>query len=246
MNSTQVYSSKAEKYGRYRWSYAPEAIQTILDRTGITTDSVVADIGAGTGILTREFIGKVKCIFAIEPNPEMRAISAKEFAQYPSCKIIDGQAEATTLANQSIDLITAAQAIHWFEPQKAKQEFERILKPGSWLAICCNYGTDHKLGTALQDVYPSENTRETIRARRNQPISYYFNDGEFLKQEYPFKLQATWKEFFGGLSTASFAPDDDSPLYAEFEQAAKYVFKRFSTDGLIAQHGVTELYLGKI
>jgi hypothetical protein len=46
------YSSKAEKYAKYRWGYAAQAIQTIFDVTGISSQSCVADIGAGTGILT--------------------------------------------------------------------------------------------------------------------------------------------------------------------------------------------------
>ena len=246
MDSTHVFSTKAEKYARYRWSYAPEAIQTIFDVTGITDASVVADIGAGTGILTREFIGRVKHIFAVEPNPEMRAIAAREFAQYPSCQVVDGRSEATTLADNSIDLITAAQAIHWFAPQAAKKEFHRILKPAGWLAICRNYGTNHELGEALQDVFPVETDTETLMIGKSQPRSFYFGDGEYRRQEYPFKTQVSWEEFFGGLSTASFAPDEDNLLYAEFENGARKVFDRFSSDGLILQHGVTELYLGPI
>ncbi len=246
MNTTQVYSSKAEKYARYRWSYAPEAIQTILDVTGITAESVVADIGAGTGILTQEFVGQVKRIFAVEPNPEMRAIATRKLAQYPSCQVVDGRSEATTLADNSIDLITAAQAIHWFDPQAAKKEFHRILKPAGWLAICRNYGTDHELGEALQDVYPVETDTETLMIGKSQPRSFYFEDGEYRRQEYPFKIQVTWEEFFGGVSTASFAPDEGSLLYAEFENGVRKVFDRFSSEGLILQQGVTELYLGQI
>ena len=81
MDPTEVFSSKAEKYARYRWGYAPEAIQTIFDRAGITQESTVADIGAGTGILTREFVGRVGQIFAVEPNPEMRAILTRQLGR---------------------------------------------------------------------------------------------------------------------------------------------------------------------
>ena len=88
MTTTQAYSTKADKYDKYRWSYAPEAIQTIFNTTGITTSSVVADIGAGTGIMTREFIGKVGQIFAVEPNLEMRALAAKNLAKIPSCQVV--------------------------------------------------------------------------------------------------------------------------------------------------------------
>ena len=60
MDTTEVFSSKAEKYAKYRWDYAPQAIQTILEVTQVSRQSSVADIGAGTGILTKHFMGKVK------------------------------------------------------------------------------------------------------------------------------------------------------------------------------------------
>jgi len=246
MDPIFAFSTKAENYARYRWSYAPKAIRTIFEVTGITAESVVADIGAGTGILTREFIGKVKQIFTVEPNPEMRAIAAREFAKYPSCEVVDGRAEATTLPDHSVNLITAAQAVHWFEPQATKKEFHRILKPTGWLAICRNYGTDHELKQALQKVFPVENDTGSLMVGERQLISFYFGKNQYLKQEYPFTQQVSWDEFLGGLSTASYAPDEGSSLYLEFESAARKVFDRFSSNGLLTQHGATELYLGQI
>ena len=97
MEPTGVFSTKADKYACYRWDYATQAIQTILDGTGVTRESAIADIGAGTGILTRHLIGKVKRIFVVEPNAEMRRIAARDLAAYPVCCIVDGRAEATTL-----------------------------------------------------------------------------------------------------------------------------------------------------
>ena len=200
----------------------------------------------GTGILTREFIGKVERVFAVEPNPEMRAIAARELRQYPSCHVIDGRAEATTLADESVDLITAAQSIHWFEPQAGKKEFLRILKPGGWLAICRNHGIENELSDALQKIFPGEGDTSALMLGNRKPRSYYFGDGEYLKQDFPFRSQLNWDEFVGSLSTASNAPDEGSSGYLEFEQAARSVFNQFGIDNSINIHGVTELYLGQI
>jgi ubiquinone/menaquinone biosynthesis C-methylase UbiE len=246
MDTTDVFSTKAKKYARYRWKYAPEAIQTIFDQTGITNESCVADIGAGTGILTREFIGRVAQIFAVEPNPEMRAIAAKELDRFPSCQVINGRAEATTLADHSVDLVTAAQAVHWFKPEATRREFYRILKPGGWLAICRNYGTNPELGEALKAIYPEETDTETLMVGKRQPRSYYFRDDDYLKAEFPFQSQAAWEEFLGSLSTASFAPDEGSAFYPQFERRARNIFDNFSVNDRIEMHGMTELYLGKI
>jgi ubiquinone/menaquinone biosynthesis C-methylase UbiE len=246
MDVTDLFTKKAGKYAKYRWDYAPQAIHTIFDVTGITSESSVADIGAGTGILTRAFAGKVRRVYAVEPNPEMRAMAIKELGGYPSCVIVDGRAEATTLADRSIDLIAAAQSIHWFEPQFAKKEFYRILKPGGWIAICRNYGTDREVSAALEAIYPAENDTEALMVGKKQPRSFYFSGNDYLKQDFPFTTQVTWVVFIGSLSTASYAPDEDSPSYTSFERGARKVFDRFSTGGLLELHGVTELYLGRI
>ena len=98
MKSTTIFSSKAEKYAKYRWKYAPDCINTIVKVTCISKESIVADIGAGTGILTKEFVGIVKRVYAVEPNPEMRTILAKELEHSPACQVVDGSAAATTIS----------------------------------------------------------------------------------------------------------------------------------------------------
>ena len=246
MKTHSVFSSKAQKYARYRWKYAPDCIATIIKTSGITDRSIVADIGAGTGILTKEFVGKAGRIYAIEPNPEMRAILAKELEHFPSCHVIDGCAEATALVDSSVDLVTVAQTIQWFEPSKAKHEIYRILKPGGWLAICRNYGTDDELERALSGVYPPETDTEGLMIGRNTPKSFYYCGDEYIKREFPFSNSTNWEVFLGALATASYAPVEGSDLYAQFEQKARQVFERFSSNGMIEQHGMTELYLGQI
>lgn len=246
MKSINVFSSKAEKYAKYRWTYAPAAIQDILEITGITPDSALADIGAGTGILTREFIGKVKRVYAVEPNAEMRAILKRELGKQATCTILGAQAEATTLMSQSIDVITAAQAVHWFDWKKARAEFYRILKPGGWIVICRNYGSDPELGEALQKVYPAETNTEQLMMGKGKPRSFYYGNGEFARKEYANLNQVNWKRFLGGLLTASNAPDEESSFYAAFEHKARSVFDEFSINNVIELHSVTEVYIGQI
>lgn len=196
--------------------------------------------------MTREFVGKVKQIFAVEPNPEMRAIAARELGGFPSCQVLNGRAEATTLAGNSVNLIIAGQAVHWFEPEFARREFYRILEPGGWLAFCRNYGSDRELGEALQGVYPAENDTEMLMVGKRQPRSFYFGGDDFLKTDFPFRLQLAWEAFLGSLSTASFAPDTGSELYVQFKHNSRIVFDRFNTNGSIEVRGMTELYLGQI
>jgi ubiquinone/menaquinone biosynthesis C-methylase UbiE len=248
MDTIDVFSAKAATYARYRWDYAAQAIQTILDVTQVSHESVVADIGAGTGILTRHFAGKVKQVLAVEPNQEMRRLAASELGAHPGCRVVEGRAEATTLPDHAVDLITAAQAMHWFEPQPTRIEFARILKPGGWLAVLRNYGTDDVLSAALAEMFPEGNSLDTapLMKGRGTPLSFYYGGDRYLKQVFPFTTRSTREAFIGSLSTASYAPDKESPLYADFERAANQVFDRLSRDGWLESHAATELYLGHI
>ena len=108
MDPTGVFSTKAEKYVRYRWDYAPTAIQRTFEQNGITSHSVVVDIGAGTGILTRHFVGRCTLVYAIEPNEPMRSLAQQAMKNQAGCRVLDGRAEATGLPDHSVDLVTVA------------------------------------------------------------------------------------------------------------------------------------------
>lgn len=241
-----AYTKKAEKYARYRWDYAPEAIQAIYDCTGLGKSSSLADIGAGTGILTRHFAGYLRQVYAVEPNPEMRRAAQALLVRIPGCVVLDTAAEATGLPDASVDVITVAQAIHWFEPEAARREFWRILKPGGWLVILRNYGTDEALEAAVGAISTAENgVRPVLHAPHRVPEGYFYGAGDFEKRTYPFVLSNDWEIFLGAMLSTSFYPDEDDPAYAQFEAAARTVFERFSQGGRIATHGVTELFLGR-
>jgi 16S rRNA A1518/A1519 N6-dimethyltransferase RsmA/KsgA/DIM1 with predicted DNA glycosylase/AP lyase activity len=97
MDSKIAYSSKAGKYARCRWDYAPGAIGAVFELARLSAGSRIADIGAGTGILTRHFAGRVGHVFAVEPNREMRQMLERELGAEASCSITAGSAEDTGL-----------------------------------------------------------------------------------------------------------------------------------------------------
>ncbi|MFN2230805.1 MAG: class I SAM-dependent methyltransferase [Anaerolineae bacterium] len=247
MDPTRVFSTKAALYARYRWDYAPLAIQTIVEATGISGVSCVADIGAGTGILAARLAGRVGRLYAVEPNAAMRQMATQALASYASCRVVDGRAEATGLPNGSVDLITAAQSIHWFEPGHTMHEFARILRPGGWLAILRNYGTDRELGAAIGRIFDGHEDADTeaLMVGRGTPASSYYGGAPFLVETFPFTTRRDWDGFIGSLSTTSSAPDEGSSSYARFARAARCVFDQFAHDGILESGAATELYLGQ-
>ncbi len=247
MEPTELFSSKAEKYARFRWDYAPQLIQRIIEVTGLNSQSVVADIGAGTGILTRHFVGRCKLVYAIEPSGPMRALAQQALGALAGCRVLDGRAEATGLAEHSLDLITVAQALNWFDPQPTRQEFRRILKAGGWLAAIRNVGTyGRELDAALGAVFPKELDTTDLMKGRDTPLNFYFGSQDFLQESFASTKEETWDDFFGALGTASYAPDEGSSLYKPFEQAARQAFERFSTGGVVLAKIETQLCLGRM
>src|SRR5580698_7389760 len=127
-NATSRFSDRVENYVRYRPGYPPAVIEELKAECGLVPDDVVADIASGTGIWTRILLENGNRVFGVEPNAEMRQAGERLLASFPKFTSVVGTAEATTLADGSIDFVTAAQAAHWFNREPARREFVRILK----------------------------------------------------------------------------------------------------------------------
>ena len=116
-------------YAKFRPNYPQVFIDYLFANFGITSDSIFADIGAGTGILTKQLLEKKVKVYAVEPNDDMRKVAEANLSSFSNFILVNGTAENTTLVDNSIDIITVAQAFHWFDKQKFKAECQRILKP---------------------------------------------------------------------------------------------------------------------
>ena len=123
-----IFNGRANIYDKYRPSYPQALFDYLRYEIGITYSDVVADIGSGTGILSKSLLNICKQVYAIEPNNDMRKTAQLKFALNNNYISIAGTAENTTLQNHCIDYITVAQAFHWFNRKIFKDECKRILK----------------------------------------------------------------------------------------------------------------------
>ncbi len=124
---------------KYRPRYPQVLIEFLQRECHLTETAVIADIGSGTGLLTEVFLSHGYHVFGIEPDPAMRAAAEWLLHGYAHFTSIPATAEATTLADHSIDVVTAGQAFHWFDLERARSEFRRILAPGGWVVLIWNH-----------------------------------------------------------------------------------------------------------
>jgi len=137
-DSKNRFSSRVEDYIKYRPGYPQEVISLLAAECGLTPDSIISDVGSGTGILSELFLRCGNKVYGVEPNAEMRTAAKRLLKDYVNFQSIDGNAEATTLPKHSVDFVTAAQAFHWFDQPKAHREFASILKPDGWAVLIWN------------------------------------------------------------------------------------------------------------
>jgi SAM-dependent methyltransferase len=135
---TKRFTNRVENYVKYRPGYPKEMLELFRGEMGLTPSSVLADVGSGTGISARIFLENGNTVYGVEPNDAMRAAAEEFLKDYPNFRSIDGRSGATGLANGSVDLVIAAQAFHWFDLEPTREEFQRILRPGGFIALMWN------------------------------------------------------------------------------------------------------------
>lgn len=138
LRTVERFSDRVENYVKFRPGYPDEVIELFRREMELTPDSVIADVGSGTGISARMFLDEGCIVYGVEPNDGMRAAAEEYLSGYERFHSRSGTAEDTGLDAESIDIVAAAQAFHWFEPKSTRKEFDRILKPNGYIALIWN------------------------------------------------------------------------------------------------------------
>lgn len=248
-DSVDRFNTKAADYLRYRWDYHPQAFAVFCQQAHLTAASVVADVGAGPGFISRHLAAWVGQVLVVEPNAAMRQAAEAALRRLPNCTIIDARAEATTLPDDCVDAIIVGRALHWFDPEPTRREFRRILRPGGWLAqIGEERDDDTELEQATRQLQaPELGWRRDLKERRpRKNLGYYLGHEEAITFRFPGLAEENFEAFLGRLTSRSSAPDPGHPLRPRFEAATREVFDRFSLDGRLVQPFNTILTMGQI
>jgi SAM-dependent methyltransferase len=247
---TKRFSSRVEDYIRYRPSYPAAVVDWLAAECGLAVSSRIADVGSGTGILSRLFLDFGCRVFGVEPNADMRAAAERQFAGDPRFHSVDGRAEATTLADASVDFVTAAQSFHWFDAATARVEFRRILKPFGWVVLIWN----ERLVTPgflaeYEDLLQRLSTdygRVDHRQIGDEAIGRFFAHDSWRAAGFPNRQDFDWDGIRGRLLSSSYAPLPGSPKYAPMMEELAAIFAKYNVDGQVKVFYETKMYVGQL
>lgn len=250
MDPVKRFSNRADNYAKYRPNYPAGVIDILKSECGLTEASRIADVGSGTGILTELFLKNGNPVFAIEPNAAMRLAAERLLAAYPKFVSVEATAEETTLETESVDFIAAAQAFHWFDREKARREFARVLKPGGWVVLIWN---ERRLDStpflcAYEDLLLHYGTDyEKVRHENvTGEIAEFFAPAAFQLRNLENAQHFDFESLKGRVLSSSYMPEQDDPNFEPMLGELKKLFDTHNSNGIVSFEYETRVYYGHV
>ena len=248
---TERFSDRVEDYVRHRPDYPKAMIAWLQDAQGVDAGWRVADIGAGTGISSRMWLDAGHPVIGIEPNDAMRAAAEAAFAACPRIAWSKGTAEHTGLADASIDLVSAAQAFHWFEPERTHAEWARILRPGGLAVVYWNsrIATGNPFLAGYESLLRSFGTDYERVAERHQDdatMERWFGAGLRGTARFAHGQRLDFEGLRGRLLSSSYAPQAGHPRHADMLVALRELFDAHAEHGCVDLDYATRVFAGTL
>lgn len=242
------FSGKARYYAEFRPSYPTVVVDRLFETTHAER---VADIGAGTGKFTQKLLAKPWSVTAVEPNADM----CRELLHCVGGKaeIVAASAEDTGLPAHSFGLITAAQAFHWFDENKFREECKRLLTPDGRLAIIFNSRLNGAISVERDEIF-RRYCPDFANRRGHMGVRSEAEGDKFLRNEYFSSVEVfqmdnpvimTREQFIGNSLSMSYSPDESSPYLKPFVDEIRALFDKHHKYGKIAISYKTTCYAGK-
>lgn len=250
LKTASRFNDRVENYAAYRPGYPAGIVDFLRDELSLTPAATVADVGAGTGLLSELLLRNGNVVIGVEPNDAMRAVAESRLKSYPNFRSVKGTAEATTLADACVEFIAAAQAFHWFDAGRARAEFRRILQPEGWVVLVWNMrrleatpflrdyeGLLREFGTDYQQV----NCEQVSEAR----IADFFA-GEFGVRAFDNFQSVDFAGLRGRLLSSSYVPLAGHPNHAPMLEALRRLFDAHQQGGRVTIEYDAKVYYGRL
>lgn len=247
---TKRFSDRVENYAKYRPSYPTEAIRLLSCHCGLSSQWNVADVGSGTGIFAA-LLMKTGCkVLAVEPNREMREEAKKSLCEFPNFTSIEGTAESTNIAAHSVDMVTVAQAFHWFDKARTKVEFRRTLKEDGWVVLIWNNrrieSDFEKEYEELIKRYSNEYPKVGHKNQSRQELDRFYAPGCYDVKIFPNCQHFDFAGLRGRLLSSSYTPTEADPVFEPMIAELRTIFEKHKQDGLVPFTYNTEVFFGKL
>lgn len=224
----------------------------LKNECGLTQESMIADIGSGTGKLTELFLANGNEVFGIEPNREMREAGERLLAGFEKFTSVAATAEETTLPDACVDFITAGQAFHWFDRKRCRVEFARILMRRGWVVLVWNdRKTDADATPFLKEyekllkVYATDYSKVDHKNIDDEVVREFFGYDP-RKKKIPSSQEFDYEGLEGRLMSSSYAPEQGQAKHAEMIKDLKKLFEMRQQDGRVRFVYDTVVYYGRM
>jgi ubiquinone/menaquinone biosynthesis C-methylase UbiE len=243
------FSNRVDNYIKYRPKYPPTVLEFLNDTLKLKPNDKIADVGSGTGILSELLLNNKNTVYAVEPNKDMREAAEKLLNSYNNFKSVDGAAESTGLPAGSIDIVTSAQAFHWFNHETAKIEFKRILRDNGWVVLLWNSRVinSNRFMIAYENFllkFASDYTEVNHTNINKNIFENFFSKYESV--QFPNMQSFDFEGLKGRLLSSSYVPDESSSTYIPMINALTALFHEFESSGKVDFIYNTEIYYGKL
>jgi len=248
---TERFSDRVDDYVKYRPHYSPDVVAALRDACNLTPEHLIVDVGCGTGLLARIFLENGNRVIGIEPNANMRRAGEEYLAACENFAMMDGSAEATSLADGFADFVIAAQAFHWFQPESTRREFSRILKPGGWVVLIW-HERDMQSTPFLRayEAFLQEYSTDYSAVAHEKVANYAALERFYSPDRMQLIVQQTQQRFDfeglrGRLLSSSYAPREGAAAEAML-RALPALFGRYAENGQVTLDYFTRIYYGHL
>lgn len=249
MDTSKKFDGRAKDYTAGRPGYPAELIDRLYDRYGFSKDSVIAEIGSGTGKFAQLLLERGNEVYCVEPNDDMRAAAEDELRVYAGYHSVKGGAENTTLISCSADFVTSAQAFHWFDTDRFRAECRRILKTGGTGVLVWNIRDMRApVNRELYDLFKAycpefKGFGGGIKKDDERIVRFFCGDYERLSFEMPLFYDK--EKFIARCLSGSYSLKQGDERYDEYIRETERIFDNYARGGRLTIENSTVAYIGK-